>query len=90
MANAGACRQRLYLPYGAATDALDAADLAGEGGRVPADAVTLSVYPVEDSYLLQDALSRSEDDTPYRQGEAVYRQWVYDHISRCRRTPTTP
>ena len=44
-----------------------------------ADAVTLSVYPVEDSYLLQDALSRSGDDTPYRQGEAVYRQWVYDH-----------
>lgn len=79
VANAGACRQRLYLPYGAATDALDAADLAGEGGRVPADAVTLSVYPVEDSYLLQDALSRSGDDTPYRQGEAVYRQWVYDH-----------
>lgn len=31
VANAGACRQRLYLPYGAATDALDAADLAGEG-----------------------------------------------------------
>ena len=71
VANAGACRQRLYLPYGAATDALDAADLAGEGGRVPADAVTLSVYPVEDSYLLQDALSRSGDDTPYRQGASV-------------------
>ena len=79
VANAGACRQRLALPYGAAADALDAADLAGEGGRVPADAVTLSVCPVEDSYLLQDALSRSGDDTPYRQGEAVYRQWVYDH-----------
>lgn len=31
VANAGACRQRLYLPYGAATDALDAADLTGEG-----------------------------------------------------------
>ena len=41
--------------------------------------LSLSVYPVEDSYLLQDALSRSGDDTPYRQGEAVYRQWVYDH-----------
>lgn len=79
VANAGACRQRLYLPYGVATDALDAADLAGEGGRVPADAVTLSVYPVEDSYLLQDALSRSGDDTPIARGEAVYRQWVYDH-----------
>ena len=64
------------------------AALAGEGGRVPADAVTLSVYPVEDSYLLQDALSRSGDDTPYRQGEAVYRQWVYDHYLTVPHTKT--
>lgn len=54
----------------------------------PADAVTLSVYPVEDSYLLQDALSRSGDDTPYRQGEAVYRQWVYDHYLTVPHTKT--
>lgn len=77
--NAGACRERIYLPYGAETSVPDAADLTGEGGRVAAAAVEAEVYPVESSYLLQEQLSRNADDTPYRMGEAVYRRWVYDH-----------
>lgn len=77
--NLGACRERLYLPYGAQTDLPDAADLAGEGACTAAGTVTMAVYPAEDSYLLQEQLAENDTGTPYSQGEAVYRQWVYDH-----------
>ena len=78
VANAGACRQRLYLPYGAATDALDAADLAGEGPRPGGRR-----HPVRLPGGGQ--LSLAGRPVPVRgrhslsPGEAVYRQWVYDH-----------
>ena len=38
-----------------------------------------ALYPVEESYLLQQQLAQAETDSDYRTGESVYRQWVYDH-----------
>ena len=76
----GACREHLFLPYGAATGLPDAADLTGEGSRtaIPQQ-YEAALYPVEESYLLQKSLSQEAPDGAYRQGEAVYRRWVYDH-----------
>lgn len=74
----GACREHLYLPYGAATTLPDAADLAGEGSRTALpQSYDAPLYPVEESYLLQKALSQQSGGDAYRQGEAAYRQWVY-------------
>ena len=75
----GACTEHLYLPYGAASDRPDAADLAGEGSRAAMpQRYAAALYPVEDSYLLQKALSQ-ETGSDYLTGEAAYRQWVYAH-----------
>lgn len=75
----GACTEHLYLPYGAASDLPDAADLAGEGSRAAMpQRYAAALYPVEDSYLLQKALSQ-ETGSDYLTGEAAYRQWVYAH-----------
>lgn len=73
----GACREHLYLPYGAATTLPDAADLTGEGSRTALpQSYGAALYPVEESYLLQKALSQTAG-SDYLSGEAAYRQWVY-------------
>lgn len=74
----GACREHLYLPYGAASALPDAADLTGEGSRTALpQSYDAPLYPVEESYLLQKTLSEQSGDDAYRQGEAAYRRWVY-------------
>ena len=79
----GACRATAYLPYGAGSGTetvLEAGDLPGEGMTAPAARTySTSVSPVEKSYLLQrQQLESGISDETYRQGEAFYRQWVYD------------
>ena len=74
----GACAEHLYLPYGAVSALLQAADLTGEGSRTAMPRQTAAaLYPVEDSYLLQKALSQ-ETQSDYLTGEAAYRAWVYE------------
>ena len=72
-----------YTPYGGGDgleSALDARDLTGEGMTAPTQrSYEAALYPVEESYLLQQQLAQAEADSDYRTGESVYRQWVYDH-----------
>ena len=79
----GACRSVAYTPYGGGDgleSALDARDLTGEGMTDPTQrSYEAALYPVEESYLLQQQLAQAETDSDYRTGESVYRQWVYDH-----------
>ena len=79
----GACRSVAYTPYGGGDgleSALDARDLTGEGMTDPTQrSYEAALYPVEESYLLQQQLAQAETDSDYRTGENVYRQWVYDH-----------
>lgn len=79
----GACRSVAYTPYGGGDgleSALDARDLTGEGMTDPTQrSYEAALYPVEESYLLQQQLAQAEADSDYRTGESVYRQWVYDH-----------
>lgn len=79
----GACRSVAYTPYGGGDgleSALDARDLTGEGMTAPTQrSYEAALYPVEESYLLQQQLAQAEADSDYRTGESVYRQWVYDH-----------
>ena len=75
----GACRSTAYLPYGAGSvteGLLSSSDLQWEGLHNPtADQYSAQLYPIESSYLLQSQLK--DTDTVYRQGEAIYRDWVY-------------
>ena len=79
----GACRSVAYTPYGGGDgleSALDARDLTGEGMTDPTQrSYEAALYPVEESYLLQQQLAQAETDSDYRTGESVYRQWAYDH-----------
>lgn len=77
----GACQASAYVPYGAAglESVLNAGDITGEGMTAPsASSYEAALYPVEESYLLQKQLSSGGGSAAYRQGEAYYRQWVYD------------
>ena len=49
-----------------------------------------ALYPVEESYLLQQQLAQAETDSDYRTGRASIASGSMTTISRCRRTPTTP
>ena len=75
----GACRSTVYLPYGAGSvteGVLSSSDLQWEGLHNPtADQYSAQLYPIESSYLLQSQLK--DTDTVYRQGESIYRDWVY-------------
>jgi len=77
----GACRANAYLPYGVydvTEGVLDSYDLRWEGMASPEKTVyTAKLYPVENSYLLQGELANKEDSF-YRYGESVYRNWVYE------------
>ena len=76
----GACRSTAYLPYGAGSvteGLLSSSDLQWEGLHNPTvDQYSAQLYPIESSYLLQSQLK--DTDTVYRQGESIYRDWVYD------------
>lgn len=84
-----------YTPYGGGDgleSALDARDLTGEGMTDPTQrSYEAALYPVEESYLLQQQLAQAETDSRLPDGgEASIASGSMTTISRCRRTPTTP
>lgn len=81
--NTGACAAYNYLPYGGeASENLDPDSITGEGlDHDKTGEITTPIYPLEDSYLLMDELSRSGDGkvTEYLEKESAYRTFVYEH-----------
>ncbi len=74
----GACREFCYVPYGVDGLATDPAALTKEGS-VSAQSYTANLYPVKQSYLLQNDLAQGDEQSTYRQAESAYRRWVYEH-----------
>lgn len=71
--NLGACRAYAYLPYGIGGAELDPRALTGQRAQT----VSGTLYPVGESYLVQQTLSEGQGAQSYRDGEAAYREWVY-------------
>ena len=74
-----ACKAEAYVPYGADTLQTDARALLGEGYS-PGEALSGAVYCVGDSYLMQAELAAGNSGGAYTDGEAVYRDWVYEEF----------
>ena len=74
-----ACRACAYVPYGADGLEADACALLGEG-LSPRKALSGDLYSVADSYLIQADLAAGMGDSNYTDGEAAYRDWVYEQF----------
>lgn len=73
----GACKAWMYVPYGASVTKGDPRRILGQGTFATGVAHFVEpVYPVEKAYLMQADLTGEEG--AYLDGEAAYRQWVYD------------